>query len=149
MLVLGAGLREGDAQTEGTVHIVDHAFVPTLVGVQVGATVTWTNTGNEPHTVTADNSSFSSGRLAPGESFSHTFDTIGSFTYRCRIHPSMTGTVVVTAAGGAAEGGVNPETTPPGVGVGILAVEHTLDVALLAGVTSLLLGVAALALRRV
>jgi plastocyanin len=51
------------------------------------------------HTVTADDNSFNSGILPPGASFSHTFDTPGSTSYKCLIHPFMTGMVVVSAGG--------------------------------------------------
>jgi len=45
---------------------------------------------------------FESGNLSntgPTGIFVHTFNTAGSFSYRCRIHPSMTGVVSVAAAG--------------------------------------------------
>ena len=63
--------------------------------------MTWTNSGAATHTVTADNGAFDSGRLASGATFSQTFDTAGTFTYHCEIHPQMTGTIVVTEASGA------------------------------------------------
>ena len=78
------------------VSVVDFAFEPGTVSVPVGATITWTNTGSRPHTVTADDGSFDSGRLDPGEQFSQTFDQPGTFTYHCGFHPEMQGTVVVT-----------------------------------------------------
>jgi len=49
------------------------------------------------HTVTADGGLFNSGNLSTGQSFSFTFVSRGTFTYHCRIHPSMTGTVSVTS----------------------------------------------------
>jgi plastocyanin len=80
------------------VAIVDFAFDPATLEVPVGTTVTWTNQGAAPHTVTADDGTFDSGTLQPGGTFSMTFDTPGTFTYHCEIHPSMTATIVVTAA---------------------------------------------------
>src|SRR5687768_8704241 len=44
------------------VQVVDFAFEPAAVTVPAGTTVTWTNTGSRPHTVTADDGSFDSGR---------------------------------------------------------------------------------------
>jgi plastocyanin len=38
---------------------------------------------------------FSSPLLGPGTTWSRTFDAVGSFSYHCHPHPSMTGTVVV------------------------------------------------------
>src|SRR4051794_11680069 len=81
-----------------TVQVVDFAFEPGTLTVPVGATVTWTNTGSRPHTVTADDGSFDSGRLDPGEQFSQTFDQPGTFTYHCGFHPDMQGSIVVTEA---------------------------------------------------
>src|ERR671912_3045573 len=78
------------------VQVIDFAFEPATVTVPAGATVTWTNAGSRPHTVTADDGSFDSGRLDPGEQFSQTFDQPGTFTYFCGFHPEMLGSVVVT-----------------------------------------------------
>lgn len=64
------------------------------IEIAVGASVTWTNT-EEPHTVTARDGSFDSGRIPQGESFTHTFEEAGTFDYFCQIHPAMEGTVVV------------------------------------------------------
>jgi plastocyanin len=46
------------------------------------------------HTISATNAAFS-GLLAQGTSASLTFNTAGTFTYFCAIHPTMRGTVVV------------------------------------------------------
>src|SRR5215207_6548556 len=89
------------------VQVVDFAFEPATVTVPAGATVTWTNTGSRPHTVTADDGSFDSGRLDPGEQFSQTFDQPGTFTYHCGFHPEMQGEIVVTEQ--AAESATTPE----------------------------------------
>ena len=79
-----------------TVEIADFAFSPDPLEIAVGETVTWTNQDGAPHTATADDGAFDSGRLAQGESFSFTFDEPGTYTYFCEIHPKMTGTIVVS-----------------------------------------------------
>lgn len=56
--------------------------------VQAGTTITWTNSDYEEHTVTADDGSFASGPLGPGQQFSHTFDVAGGFAYHCDYHPN-------------------------------------------------------------
>ena len=89
------------------VQVVDFAFEPGTLTVPAGATVTWTNAGSRPHTVTADDGSFDSGRLDPGEQFSQTFDQPGTFAYHCGFHPEMQGTIVVTEQ--AAESATTPE----------------------------------------
>ena len=83
---------------EIAVQVVDFAFEPAMVMIEPGTTVTWTNAGDRPHTVTADDGSFDSGRLDPGETFSYTFDQPGTFTYVCGFHPEMQGSVMVAAA---------------------------------------------------
>jgi hypothetical protein len=61
--------------------------------------VTWHNTNLVPHTATALDGAFDSGRIEGGASFSYTFTTPGTFAYMCTIHPTMKGTVVVLAPG--------------------------------------------------
>lgn len=79
------------------VAISNFAFVDAAVSVPVGSTVRWTNADSSGHTVTADDGSFNSGRLGEGAEFSQTFATAGSYAYKCAFHPSMQGTVTVTA----------------------------------------------------
>ncbi len=85
----------GEGETE-TVDIENFAFSPDMVVVLNGTTVTWTNLDADNHTVTADDGAFDSGLLEQGESFSYTFDTLGTFPYHCTPHPSMTGDAEVT-----------------------------------------------------
>ncbi len=84
------------ATAPGNVTIADFAFDAPTVDVTTGSTLTWTNADGFAHSVVSSDGSFESERLATGASFTHTFDAAGSFTYICGIHPSMTGTVVVT-----------------------------------------------------
>jgi plastocyanin len=79
------------------VTMVDNRNLPAKLTVAVGTTVTWTNNGIVPHTVSAAGGSFDSGNVQPGESFSFTFDAPGEYGYFCRPHVfiGMTGTVVV------------------------------------------------------
>ena len=48
------------------------------------------------HTVVAAGNAFSSGNLNNGQSYEHTLDETGTFEYKCGIHPSMSGKVIVT-----------------------------------------------------
>jgi len=97
-LMIDVGPREVQAQGRADVAIVDVAYQPGSILVQAGDTVTWTNSGSTPHTVTADDGSVDSGPLAPRASFSQTFPAAGLFTYHCAIHPQMTGAVTITRA---------------------------------------------------
>jgi plastocyanin len=71
------------------------AYNPNPVNVAVGTTVRWTNTDSVAHTSTSDGGAWNSGTLAGGSHFDFTFQTAGSFPYRCTIHPGMVGTIVV------------------------------------------------------
>ena len=72
----------------------------------VGTTVTWTQRDNTIHTTTSGQPGSLSGvwrsdRLSAGETFSQTFDQVGTFLYFCEIHTSMRGTVTVVQSLGA------------------------------------------------
>ena len=86
------------AQPETTeVKIDNFTFGPAALTVPVGATVTWTNKDDIPHTVvsTDDPKAFKSKVLDTDEKFSFTFSKAGTYPYFCSIHPKMTGKVIV------------------------------------------------------
>jgi plastocyanin len=73
------------------------SFVPQTVTIKAGQYVTWRNTDAVPHTATDDNSAWQTGQIAPQTASGAVyFGAAGTFTYHCSIHPTMTGTVVVT-----------------------------------------------------
>ena len=78
-----------------TVSIKNTTFSPGTLNVTTGTTVTWINNDATTHTVTADDGSFNSENITPGNSFKHTFSAIGTVSYHCNIHPMMTGSVAV------------------------------------------------------
>jgi len=84
-----------------------NCFVPSTVTIEAGEAVTWDNTDTAAHTATggtaADGPSgvFDSSLIMAGGSYSHTFDTAGTYVYFCMVHPWMEGTVIVEAAGAA------------------------------------------------
>jgi len=96
-LLLGVAAYSAGAATT-VVTIVDFNFQPSSVTVGVGDTVTWTNNGPSTHTSTSDNGVWDSGNLSVNQSFSHTFDTAGTFGYHCTIHPFMTASVTVSSS---------------------------------------------------
>ena len=77
------------------VTIQSFTFGPAALTVPLGATVTWINQDDSPHTVTTDDRRIKSPALDTGDKFSFTFDKPGSYTYFCTIHPHMTGMIVV------------------------------------------------------
>lgn len=91
------------------------AFKPASLEVSVGTEVTWTNMDDQVrHTVTSGepgdggvpgvsegesarpDGTFDGDLPDAGDTFSFTFDEPGTYMYFCRVHPSMTGEVVVT-----------------------------------------------------
>lgn len=119
-LVLPGG--PAGAQQTASVDVVDSAFQPEGVTVDAGGTVTWSQSGSLPHSVTADDGSFDSHPdcgdgdcMGAGDTFAHTFDEPGTYAYYCRVHGApggvgMAGTVTVAAA---AEAPTSTPTTEP------------------------------------
>lgn len=77
------------------VRIDNFVFGPQTITVPVGATVTWTNKDDIPHTSVSTEGVFKSKVLDTDEKFSYTFTKPGTYPYYCTIHPKMTGKVVV------------------------------------------------------
>jgi plastocyanin len=109
--VVIAALAGGTAlAADQAVAISGFSFSPASVTVNVGDTVTWTNSDAQAHTATADDASWDTGTIGgSGGTGAVTFATAGTFPYHCDIHPQMTGTVTVQAAA---------PTTAPGAGAG-------------------------------
>lgn len=89
----------GEARKAEKVEIVNFKYGPDPVVVQVGGKVTWRNEDTAPHTATADDGSFETGVMEKGKQKSETFKEPGTFTYYCKIHPFMKGTVEVVEKG--------------------------------------------------
>jgi plastocyanin/LysM repeat protein len=77
------------------VTIQDFMFMPPTITIHVGQTVMWLNNGPSMHTSTSDTSIWNSGTLGVGGTFSRTFNSTGTFSYHCAIHPFMHATVFV------------------------------------------------------
>ena len=79
----------------------DECLSPSMVTLDVGREVIWTNHGVSKITITSGTASdgpdgtFDSGLLATGESFSFTFEEHGEFTYFSQIQPWIVGTITV------------------------------------------------------
>ena len=94
---------QSDSHTT-SVDVKQGCMLPTVVRVDEGATITWTNRDEALHTVTGTD--VRSGRpgagawgsleeLAQNQTFSHTFNDAGVYPYYCMLHPGMVGAVVV------------------------------------------------------
>jgi plastocyanin len=83
-----------------SVVIAHYAFSPAALTVDVGSSITWTNTDTAPHDVTTTSGpvSIHSPTITTGKSWSYTFTVPGSYAYICSIHPDMRATITVRAA---------------------------------------------------
>ena len=96
------------------------SFQPAALNVRAGETVVFRNEDIFAHTVTADDGSFDSGLIQPGESWKITMPKTASLAYHCRPHPNMKAKLVEQAepasAGkqAASQGlpGFNPPSKP-------------------------------------
>ena len=79
------------------VSILFEAYAPPTISVLAGDPVTWNNTSSREHTVTARNGRFDSGNIQPQRTYGQQFTDTGAYSYFCRIHPTMNGTVDVRA----------------------------------------------------
>ncbi|MGA8623102.1 MAG: cupredoxin family copper-binding protein [Candidatus Sulfotelmatobacter sp.] len=86
---------EQSSAATAQVKIDNFSFGPQTVTVPVGATVTWTNADDIPHTSVSTDGVFKSKVMDTDEKFSYTFTKAGTYAYYCTIHPKMTGQVVV------------------------------------------------------
>lgn len=97
---------QGDQQQPGTaplagevdVEIEDFAFSPATMTIKKGTKVTWTNKDTSRHDVMPDDEGADAARsqlLAKGESYSYTFNTVGTFSYHCTPHPYMKASITV------------------------------------------------------
>ena len=101
-----AGHMAGSGAAAGmvAVDIKDLAYSPATIQVIQGDTVTWTNSEEiMPHDVTSGVAGqpdvgqvFASEIMMPGQTFAVTFAEPGEFVYLCKLHPAMTGVVIVS-----------------------------------------------------
>jgi len=83
------------AASDSDVKIDNFVFNPTPLTVKTGSQVTWTNRDDIPHTVDSTEGKFKSSALDTDQKFQFRFTEPGEFSYFCRLHPKMTGSVVV------------------------------------------------------
>jgi plastocyanin len=102
-----------------TVTMTGSCFEPTVLRVEAGESVTWTNEDSAPHTVSGVNGVWGSyDQFEQGASVTEQFDEPGVYPYWCALHPSMLGTVVVEDGGGATVAATGGDGS--GVGPGAL-----------------------------
>jgi len=79
----------------------NECYIPAIVSIQTGGTVTWSNDDTAAHTVTSGSpqngpdGKFDSSLILGGKTYESTFQNAGSYDYFCMVHPWMTGKVQV------------------------------------------------------
>ena len=78
----------------------DRCYIPSKIVIEKGQQVTWVNEDSAFHSVTSGFYDepidlFDSGHLDPFESYTLTFDEVGTYNYFCTLHPWMEGQVIV------------------------------------------------------
>ena len=108
-LVLGVVAAPAAWGADHPVEVQDNEFVPAEITITEGDSVTWTQTGSNPHSVTADDGSFDSHEnccpacMRQGDTYTQDFPEPGEYPYHCKVHGSpggsgMSGVVIVEAA---------------------------------------------------
>lgn len=91
-----------EGATEFKIAITDTGYSPSLLSINVGDTITWTNgavkpsnVSSDPHPAHTDYVPLNLGMFNPGETQSLTFDKAGTYGYHNHLNPTQTGTVIV------------------------------------------------------
>jgi amicyanin len=81
---------------QNIILIQNFQYTPQEFNISVGETVTWINKDSMKHTVTSDEGGeLNSTLFGNEESYSHTFNQTGEYSYYCIPHPFMTGKINV------------------------------------------------------
>ena len=78
-----------------TVDVKNFSFNPSALTVAKGATVTWKFDDSAKHNVTSSDGSFKSADESTGGTYTHSFNTAGTYNYICSIHQYMKATITV------------------------------------------------------
>ena len=97
-----------------TVSMEDNYFDQPNITVEPGTTVTWVQTGQNPHTTTSYDGLWDSGIVEGGSggTFSFTFEEPGTYGYYCIPHEAQGMTGTVTVAGGAGDSATGGAQAP-------------------------------------
>lgn len=107
------------------VETLADTYSPATLTVAAGTKVVFKNTSQLPHTATADDGSFDTGKIDAGATKSIVVKQTGRFAFYCLYHGAaggvgQSGAITVTAAVGATSppakssgGGTTPTITPP------------------------------------
>ena len=93
-------------------------YNPPAAGIFTGSEATWINNDSVQHTATADDGSFDTSLINPGQMARVTVNDKGTISYHCTIHPWMTATLhsvthPSSAAGGNISSTITATSAPP------------------------------------
>jgi plastocyanin len=95
---VAATSQPASAESTGSVtevKIDNFAFTPGVITVKAGTQVTWINHDDIPHTVDSTQNKFKSAALDTEDKFQFRFTEAGEYPFYCRMHPKMTGKIIV------------------------------------------------------
>jgi len=112
-LIVGGGVAHAAA---AELSITETGFGPRSIEIPPDTDVIWTNDGTGTHDIVSNGGDFAaSGALAPGESYTVTFDALGTYPYHSSVDAGFSGKVIVTNNAPASIGNVpSAETVEPG-----------------------------------
>ncbi len=91
-----------ETQVIQEVQIKNFKFIPEVITIKAGTTITWTNEDTAIHLIHneafgkyAMEEYFGSENMKKGDSYSFTFNEKGEIPYHCHPHPFMTGKIIV------------------------------------------------------
>lgn len=100
LLPILACLTVASAARAATIQVTvrNFEFSPAVVNIQPGDTVVWTNTGGTHNVMSEDHTSFGNEVRPAPWTYSHKFNTAGSFPYHCDLHTTLMQGVVNVGA---------------------------------------------------
>jgi plastocyanin len=93
--VIQAASSEASTGSTSEVKIDNFAYTPGVVTVKAGTQVTWINHDDIPHTVDSTDGKFKSQAMDTDDKFQFRFTEPGEYPFYCRMHPKMTGKIIV------------------------------------------------------
>lgn len=94
-----AGTGGTGGSTIATVDMSGMSYNPSSITIKLGASIKWNNSDYySAHTATSDDgSTFNTGSIPSGGSYTLTPTAVGTFTYHCLVHgTAMAGTLIVS-----------------------------------------------------
>lgn len=90
-----ADLEEIDVSVDHTITVDDDGYSPAALEIEAGEVVLLVNEGDGPHSFTADDQEFDTGRLLPGEDTTLVLTEPVTVTFHDLEAPERTGTLTV------------------------------------------------------